>query len=132
MGKDLYYLGASAILALLMLLLAGLLRARAWTPAGLGVAFGNRDALPEPTPLSGRAERAARNMLEGMLLFVVVLLAAHTAGVLGPRVALGAQIFFWARLVYWFIYLAGIAYLRTAAWAVSIVGLGIILSALLV
>lgn len=131
MGKDLYYLGASAILTFVMLLVASLVRARAWTPAGLGVAFGNRDNLPPATPLAGRAERAARNMLEGMLLFAVLMLAAHVAGVLGPRVALGAQIFFWARLVYFPVYLAGVTYVRTAVWAASVVGLGIILSALM-
>ena len=132
MGKDLYYLAASAILTFVMLLVASLLRARAWTPHGMGVAFGNRDNLPEATPLSGRAERAARNMLEGMLLFITVMLAAQIAGVVGPRVALGTQLFFWARLVYFPVYLAGIAYVRTAVWAVSIVGLGIIVSALMV
>ena len=132
MGKDLYYLAASAILTFIMLLVASLLRARAWTPRGMGVAFGNRDDLPEPTPLSGRADRAAKNMLEGMLLFVAVMLAAQMAGVAGPRVALGAQLFFWARLVYFPVYLAGIAYIRTAVWAVSIIGLGVIISALLV
>ena len=131
MGKDMYYLAASAILTLVMLLVASLVRARAWTPAGMVVAFGNRDMLPEATPLSGRAERAARNMLEGMLLFVGVMLAAQIAGVVGPRVALGAAVFFWARLVYFPVYLAGVTYVRTALWAVSLVGLGIIVSALM-
>ena len=132
MGKDLYYLAASAILTFLMVLLASLIRARAWTMAGTLIALGNRENLPPATPLSGRADRAAKNMLEGMLLFVAVMLAAQLAGVVGPRVALGAQLFFWARLVYFPVYLAGIAYVRTAVWAVSIVGLGIIVSALMV
>ena len=132
MGKDLYYLAASAILTFIMVLVASLVRARAWTPAGMAVAFGNRDNLPQVTPLAGRAERAAKNMLEGMLLFAAVMLAAQIAGVVGPRVALGAQVFFWARLVYFPVYLAGISYVRTAVWAVSVVGLGIIISALMV
>ena len=132
MGKDLYYLAASAILTFVMLLVASLTRARAWTPAGMAVAFGNRDNLPPATPLSGRADRAAKNMLEGLLLFATVMLAAQIAGVVGPRVATGAQLFFWARLVYFPVYLAGIAYLRTAVWAVSIVGLVMIISALMV
>ncbi|MEO8858539.1 MAG: MAPEG family protein [Burkholderiaceae bacterium] len=131
MGRDLYYLGASAILTIVMLLVAAGLRTRAWTNAGSAMAFGNRDDLPPPTPLSGRAQRAAANMLEGMLLFVALVLAAQIAGVLGSRVALGAALFFWARLVYFPVYLAGIAYLRTAVWAVSIIGLAIIFSALI-
>ena len=132
MGKDLYYLGASAILTLAMVLVASLLRARAWTPEGMALAFGNRENLPRATPLAGRAERAARNMVDNLVLFAVVMLAAHISGVLGPRVALGAQIFFWARLLYFPIYLVGVSYARTAVWAVSIIGLGIILSALMV
>ena len=112
MGKDLYYLAASAVLTFVMVLVASLIRARAWTPAGLLIAFGNRDNLPEATPLAGRAERAARNMLEGMALFAAVMLAAQIAGVVGPRVALGAQVFFWARLVYFPVYLAGLTYVQ--------------------
>ena len=57
MGKDLYDLAASAILTFVMVLVASLIRARAWTPAGLLIAFSNRDNLPEATPLAGRAER---------------------------------------------------------------------------
>ncbi|MBV9977099.1 MAG: MAPEG family protein, partial [Hyphomicrobiales bacterium] len=37
--------------------------------------------------------------------------------------ALGAEIFFWARLVYAIIYAAGIPWLRTAVWGVSVIGL---------
>ena len=39
---------------------------------------------------------------------------------------LGAAVFFRARVAYIPIYLIGIAYLRTAIWLVSIVGLGMI------
>ena len=131
MGKDLYYLGASALLTWIMIITASGLRAMAAGKNTMAVAVGNRDNLPPPSPLAGRADRAAKNMLENLLLFAVLVLAAHIAGVLGPRVALGAQIFFWARLVYWFVYLAGIAYLRTAVWAVGLAGLAIIFSALL-
>jgi uncharacterized MAPEG superfamily protein len=36
---------------------------------------------------------------------------------------LGAQIFFWARVVYAAVYLAGIPWVRTAVWAVSVIGM---------
>jgi len=39
---------------------------------------------------------------------------------------LGAQIFFWARVVYAGVYIAGIPWLRTGVWAVSVVGLAMI------
>jgi hypothetical protein len=53
-----------AILTFLMLVTASLLRSRGWTRPGMKIAFGNRDDLPPATPLAGRAERAARNMVE--------------------------------------------------------------------
>jgi uncharacterized MAPEG superfamily protein len=41
--------------------------------------------------------------------------------------ALGAALFFYARLAYAVIYVAGIPWLRTAVWCVSVVGLVMIL-----
>ncbi len=39
---------------------------------------------------------------------------------------LGAQLFFWARLAYAAIYIAGIIWVRTLAWLVSMAGLVVI------
>src|SRR6185369_1465409 len=105
--------------------------ARAWTPGGLLLAFGNRDNLPDPTPFAGRAERAARNTLENFVLFAAIALVAHAASATSPRIATGAQIFFWPRVLYVPVYCAGITYLRTAIWVVSIVGLGMMISGIL-
>ena len=55
-------------------------------------------------------------------MFLAVVLAAQIAGK-SAQAAMGATIFFWARLVYWPVYLAGIVYLRTLVWFVSIIGL---------
>lgn len=113
-------------LTFLMVLVASLMKSKGWSPAGMKVAFGNRDDVPEPTPMAARADRAGKNMLENMVLFGSVLLAAHLANANASRIALGAQVFFWARLAYWFTYLAGVPYLRTALWALGLVGMGII------
>lgn len=82
-------------------------------------------------PLLLAARRAPRNTLEGFLLFAAIALVAHAAGVASPRVALGAQVFFWARVVYIPVYYAGIVYLRTAVWTVGIIGLAMMISAML-
>jgi uncharacterized MAPEG superfamily protein len=116
----------SGILTLLMVLVASAFCARVWEPGGVMVAFGNRDGVAPPLGLAGRADRAARNQLEAMAMFLAVVLAAHIAGK-APQAALGATIFFWARLVYWPVYLAGIVYLRTAVWFVSLFGLFLII-----
>jgi uncharacterized MAPEG superfamily protein len=39
---------------------------------------------------------------------------------------LGAQLFFWGRIAYALIYLAGIQWLRTLSWLVSVIGLVLI------
>lgn len=116
----------SGILTLLMLLAQLTLCTKAWTPSGLQDAFGNREGAATPSGMAGRADRAARNMIQGMVMFVTLVLAAHIAGK-APQAALGATVFFWARLVYWPVYLAGIVYLRTVAWIISIIGLILIL-----
>ena len=64
MMADTTVLVLSAILLWLMIMTAAALRSQGCTPGGVARAFGNRDNMPEPTPLAGRAERAAKNMLE--------------------------------------------------------------------
>jgi uncharacterized MAPEG superfamily protein len=120
-----------AILTWAALMVSALLGAHGWTPSGLKLAFGNRENMPERSALAGRAERAARNTVDNFVLFAALALAAHAAGATGSRVEQGAEIFFWARVVYLPVYYAGIAYVRTIVWAISIVGLVMIASPLL-
>jgi uncharacterized MAPEG superfamily protein len=44
---------------------------------------------------------------------------------------LGAQLFFWARLAYALVFIAGIPWLRTAIWTVSVIGMILIFVQLL-
>ncbi|MBK9035770.1 MAG: MAPEG family protein [Myxococcales bacterium] len=128
MTTDVRLLAYSAILTWLMVLTASLIRAG----GNVAVAFGNREDLPPPTPLAGRAERAARNMIENLVLFTAILMAAQMSGHGGhDRVVLGARLFFFARVVYFPTYLAGVQYVRTGLWAVAVVGMGLIASSML-
>jgi uncharacterized MAPEG superfamily protein len=120
----------SGILTFIMLLVASGVCAKMWTPEGALIAFGNRDDPPTRLGLAGRADRAAKNQMEAMVTFLALVLAAQIAGK-GPQVAFGATVFFWARLVYWPVYLAGIIYLRTLMWFVGVFGLILILKELL-
>ncbi|MEJ8846007.1 MAPEG family protein [Variovorax rhizosphaerae] len=131
MTDTLKFVVYTAILTWVALLAGSLIRARGWTFAGTMLAIGNRDRMPEPTPLAGRAMRAGQNTLEGFVLFAAIALAAHAAGVDGPKVAMGAQIFFWSRVLYLPVYYAGITYLRTVVWLVGFAGLAIMISAML-
>jgi uncharacterized MAPEG superfamily protein len=83
----------------------------------------NRENLPELKGWVGRAQRAHRNMLENLPLFIGLVLVAHIAGRTNAMTLLGAQLFFWARLVYAVVYVAGIPWVRTVVWAVSAIGL---------
>ena len=116
----------SGVLTLVMLLVASGFCAKVWEPGGAQVAFGNREGMPPALGLAGRADRAAKNQMEAMVLFLALVLAAHVAGK-ASQAAYGASIFFWARVVYWPVYAAGIIYLRTLIWFVGLFGLFLIL-----
>ena len=93
---------------------------------GLPTLSGNREGMPAITGWAGRAARAHRNLLESLVLFAALVLAGHATDQLNAMTALGAQLFFWARVAYAVVYLAGIPWLRTGVWAVSVVGLALI------
>jgi uncharacterized MAPEG superfamily protein len=123
MTPELTYLVWTGALTLILVVIAV---AGATLEVGLPKLAGNRDGLPEMPGWAGRAARAHRNMLESLILFAVLVLVAHIAGIRNEMTLLGAQLFFWGRVAHAVIYIAGIAWLRTAAWAVSVVGLVLI------
>ena len=90
---------------------------------GLPVLAGNREKMPEILGWAGRAARAHGNMLQSLVLFAALVLVAQAAGRLNATTALGAELLFWARVAYAAVYLVGLPWVRTAVWAVSIVGL---------
>jgi len=98
---------------------------------GLPMLAGNREGLAPCTGWAGRAQRAHHNMLESLVLFAALVLMAVVSGKTNAMTLLGAQLFFWARLAYAFVYLAGIPWLRTAVWLVSVIGLLLIFVQLL-
>jgi len=98
---------------------------------GLPALAGNREGLPPCSGWAGRAARAHHNMLESLVLFAALVLVAVIAGKTNSTTLLGAQIFFWARLAYAVVYWAGIPWLRTGVWFVSVIGLALIFFQLL-
>jgi uncharacterized MAPEG superfamily protein len=120
MSPDLKYLLLSVLLTAVQVLIAA---AAANQVVGLTRLAGNRDGLPEMTGFAGRAKRAHLNMLENMVLFTALVLVAAVAGKANATTAMGALIFFWARLIYAVVYLIGVPWLRTAVWFVSVIGM---------
>ncbi len=130
MTKTLLIVAELAVINWVLIVAASLIKSRAWTPSGMLAALGNRETPQEPGAFAGRTQRAANNMLENMVLFTALALVAVVGGVADPRVELGARIFFWARLVYVPIYMIGIPVARTAVWAISVIGMGMIFAAI--
>ncbi|MEO5812234.1 MAG: MAPEG family protein [Rhodanobacter sp.] len=102
------------------------------TQRGLTWAVSPRDGTPPPlSTIGSRLDRARGNFLETFPFFVALILANHVLQLHDGMTILGAQLYFWARLAYVPAYAAGIPYLRTLIWSVSIVGLVLLLVALL-
>jgi uncharacterized MAPEG superfamily protein len=123
MTPELMYLVWSAALTFVQVLIAA---SAATLQVGLPTLAGNREHFPELTGLAGRAARAHRNMLESLVLFAVLVLVAQIAGLRNDMTLLGAQLFFWGRAAYAAVYVAGLPWIRTATWGVSVVGLVLI------
>src|SRR5258708_39898341 len=97
---------------------------------GLGPLAVKRETQASQNGLPGRAHRGRPNMLENLPLFIALVLIAQVANKTNATTLLGAELFFWGRLAHWLIYLAGIPWLRTLAWAVSVIGLVLIFAQL--
>jgi len=132
MPVELKYLVWSVALFFVMILAQSMAEifSKAASPAELA---GARDDLPATglTPFHGRTKRAQYNMIEGMCMFVPLVLVAAVTNSFSELTALGAALFFWGRVAfapsYWF----GIPWVRTLVWFVSIIGILMILWELL-
>ncbi len=120
MSPDLKYLLYSTILTFVQVLIAATFANQA---VGLTTLAGNREGMGEMTGIAGRAKRAHLNMIENMVLFAALVLIAAASGKSNANTALGATIFFWARLAYAIVYLVGVPWLRTLLWFVSVIGM---------
>jgi uncharacterized MAPEG superfamily protein len=129
MTTDLSMLLWSALLCLS--LPAVYLVGRTMTPGGAAWAFGNRATPLDAAAWVGRAVRAHLNLVENLAPFAILVLVAHVTGRANATTALGATLFFWGRVAHVAVYIAGIAYVRTAAFFVAVAGEILILLQLL-
>ena len=75
---------------------------------GLSTLAGNRDNLTDTTGWASRAQRAHKNMLESIAVFAILVLSANLMNISNDMTVLGAQLFFWGRVAFSIIYVAGI------------------------
>lgn len=91
---------------------------------GLKWNTGPRDEnMPALNPMAGRLQRAQYNLYETLPLFIGGVLVAHIAGRENELTAIGAQVYFWGRVVYLPLYAFGIRQIRSLVWLVSTAGL---------
>ena len=119
----------SVVLGLVQLVLA-----TTWATKDQGLAY-NLSPRDEPPPsvstLAARLLRAFGNFRETFVFFAVAVLLVTALAKNSHTSALGAQIYFWARVAYVPVYAAGIPVVRTLIWAASIFGLVLVLLAAL-
>ena len=119
MNTDLTMLAASAVLTALLVAGKGLAMWMYWPVAEV---LGNRDDPPALPEWAWRADRAHRNMLENFPHFAAFVLLVNVAGLANPLTALGATIFFWARLAHALLYISGVWRLRWIAFFAGVAG----------
>jgi uncharacterized MAPEG superfamily protein len=120
MTTDLYMLVWTGVLSLLVpsIYLIG----RVQAPGGVEWALGNRAQPFEVAPWAVRAQRAHANLTENLAPFAILVLVAHVAAKANGWTALGATIFFWARVGHIAAYTAGLVPWRTALFFVGSAG----------
>ena len=122
---DLIYLALSVGLGLLQIVAAShaasRIRGYAWSASP-------RDTELSPlTGIAGRLARSVTNYSETFPFFAAAVVLAHLSGRADATTGLGAALYFWARLAYVLLYVFGVPLVRSLAWNVAIVGLGIMI-----
>ncbi len=87
------------------------------------------------TPLTGitaRLDRSYKNFMETFVFFAAAVLLVHALQKHTEMAAVGALIYFAARVIYIPLYAFGIIGLRTLVWLVSLVGIAAVLASLVV
>jgi len=128
MSTELQMLAWAIALGLFHLMLDATLKT---SQRGLAWNASARDGEPKPLEgVAGRVNRGFRNFLETFPMFAAAVLAVEAAGRGDAQSALGAQLYFWARVAYIPAYASGIPYVRSLIWAGSLVGILMVLIAL--
>ena len=129
MTTELTLLAWVLVLALFQISLTAILRT---SETGSAYNAGPRDEAGPPVGrLTGRMQRAQKNLFETLPIFAAAVLIAHVAGREGVLTWWGATLYFWARIVYVPLYAVGIPYIRSLVWLFGLVGIVLIIASVL-
>ena len=127
MTTELTYLAWTLVLALVYIGLPSQLRT---FETGTAYNASPRDDDGPPVgKITGRLQRAQKNLFETLPLFIGAVLIAHLANHDGALTGWGVALYFWARVVYLPLYAFGIPYLRSLVWLLSLAGLILVIVA---
>lgn len=75
---------------------------------------------PRPlSPWAQRAKQAHYNAVENLVLFAAAVLVLNALGISNDTTIMACTVYFWARVVHYIVYAAGIPWLRTLSFAVG-------------
>ena len=129
MTMELTLLAWSLVLAVVQILLPSRFRNR---ETGIAYNVSARDNEGPPVGvITGRLQRAQKNLFETLPLFIAAVLIAHVAGIHTAGTYWGAMLYVGMRVLYLPLYAFGIPVARTVVWVISMVGLLMLLGAIL-
>lgn len=127
-APELQLLAAAVVVGLVQLL---------WTAAAanrqrgdLAWGLGPRDEARPLSGVAGRLQRAFSNFLETFPFFAAAVITAYLAGKLGALTLWGSALYVSARAIYVPLYAMGVPALRTVVWAVALVGILMVTTAI--
>jgi uncharacterized MAPEG superfamily protein len=75
---------------------------------------------PKPlAPWAARMKQAHSNAIENLVIFGLLVLAAHAAGANNEVTAVAYAVYFWTRVVHLIAYTLGIPWIRTASFVIG-------------
>jgi uncharacterized MAPEG superfamily protein len=116
MDTELMYLVAVTAFTGLMWIPYILDRIAVW---GLVDTVGYPDAPKPQSPWAQRMKAAHANAVENLVVFAALVLVAHVVGVSNSVTATACIVYFWARVVHFFAYMAALPWVRTLGFVVG-------------
>lgn len=128
-STEMTMLWASAVLGVVYLLAAVVPSVLA---RGMPWAMGPRDeAGADLGKVGARLDRAWKNFRETFPIFMAAILVEASTVQDSELAGLGAQLYFWARVVFLPVYALGLPYVRTLVWSAALAGIVLVLAACL-
>ncbi len=115
-----------ALLGSCLVMLLSIVAQAVYMDVKAGAAYGlsNRDGTPSGIgDLGGRLDRNVRNQIEGLVMFIPLVVISAAGGISNPWTQRAAVVYVITRLAYFLVYAAGVTILRSLIWIVGLVAL---------